>query len=68
MNPITREERYACTKCLKLVRTGRRSHEKMRDYAFYCTAGVRPRKIAYIFEYTGLVPKWCPRLDPEEKE
>ena len=34
----------------------------MQQYAFYCTATGRAKKIAGKADYTGNVPVWCPRL------
>lgn len=40
---------------------GRR--QPMQQYAFYCLATDRGKKIAGKADYTGRVPKWCPRME-----
>ena len=39
---------------------------KLDDYCLYCTAGERPKKIAGIASWTGLTPKWCPKLEDKK--
>ena len=34
--------------------------QEMQQYAFYCLATNRGKKIANKADYTGLVPRWCP--------
>lgn len=33
---------------------------EMQQFAFYCLATTRGKKIANKADYTGLVPQWCP--------
>lgn len=40
--------------------------KKLDDYCLYCTAGERPKKIAGIASWTGLTPKWCPKLEDKK--
>ena len=35
----------------------------MKQYSYYCLATVKGRMIAGMADYTGKVPKWCPRLE-----
>ena len=35
----------------------------MKQYAFYCLATANGKLIANQADYTGNVPKWCPRLE-----
>lgn len=39
----------------------------MDRYDYYCLATVKGRKIAKGADYTGLTPKWCPRLEGAEE-
>lgn len=38
---------------------------RMDRYDYYCLASIRGRKIARGADYTGLTPKWCPRVTGE---
>jgi hypothetical protein len=35
----------------------------MRQYAYYCLATSNGHMIAGMADFTGNVPKWCPRLE-----
>lgn len=35
----------------------------MKQFAFYCLATSNGKMIAGMADYTGSVPKWCPRLE-----
>lgn len=51
-------KKYVC--CIPAHFIGNR--KPMQQYAFYCTASGRAKKIAGKADYTGNVPVWCPRL------
>lgn len=38
----------------------------MKQYAFHCLATPRGKLIANQADYTGNVPKWCPRLEDQK--
>lgn len=40
----------------------------MDQFAFYCMATTKGKKIANKADYTGNVPKWCPLLDQHREE
>lgn len=39
----------------------------MDKFDYYCLATERGKKIAKGADYTGLTPKWCPRLKEDGK-
>lgn len=43
--------------------TSRGGKRVMDRYDYYCLATVKGRKITKGADYTGLTPKWCPRLE-----
>lgn len=47
--------------CIPAHFVGGRS--EMQKYSFYCLATSRGKKIAGKADYTGNVPRWCPRLE-----
>ena len=69
--PVTRDKRYACKGCPFLWESWDKDiypynlerQRRVNKYTFYCTKDCRLKKIAAIYDYTGLVPKWCPRLE-----
>ena len=71
---ITREDRQACIDCPLALHSGEGGQRLAvtaggksplaQPYTIYCTGtGRRSRKVAHLAVYTGLVPKWCPRLE-----
>lgn len=46
-------------KYLKYIQT---DVEKLDKYCVYCLAGKRPKKISCMASWTGLTPKWCPKI------
>lgn len=36
---------------------------RMKSYDFYCLAYDKGKKIGHPASWTGLMPKWCPRLN-----
>ena len=40
----------------------------MKQYSYYCLATEKGRMIAGMADYTGKVPKWCPRLGVQKDE
>lgn len=68
---ITRADRYACLDCPHMWESGKGGERlssisgpsrKAASYTYYCRHTGLCRKIAHKTDYTGLVPKWCPRL------
>lgn len=49
-----------------------KGHKDLKDYAVYCLCDVNgvsyPQYIGRKYEWTGLIPKWCPRLKEARKE
>ena len=73
---MPRDNRHICSPyggkdCKFFKRTGKDEEiggKKLSDYSIYCLAGARPRKIKGIADFTGLTPKWCPKLKEDENE
>lgn len=54
--------------CEKLVYAGEGQEiggKKLDNYCLYCTEGKRVKKIKAMASWTGLTPKWCPKLKKE---
>lgn len=69
---MTRADRYACVDgCPFGWESGAGGQSlpslsgaarKAAAYTIYCRDSGKVRKVAHKADYTGLVPKWCPRL------
>ena len=69
---MTRKDRYACTEgcphCWESGQGGQKlnsisgASRKAAPWTIYCRCDGQTRKVAHKADYTGLVPKWCPRL------
>ena len=73
LSAITRADRYACVDgCPCGWESGKGGQSlpslsgaarKAAPYTIYCRCDGQIRKVAHKADYTGLVPKWCPRLE-----
>ena len=69
---ITRKDRYACVEGCPYGWESGKGGQKLHSlsgasrtaaaYTIYCSCDGQTRKVAHKADYTGLVPKWCPRL------
>ena len=69
---ITRADRYACTEGCPCGWESGQGGQKLNSlsgasrtaapWTIYCSCDGQTRKVAHKADYTGLVPKWCPRL------
>lgn len=70
-----------CSGCERGICSGRdeiwtspdgKGRKSLKDYAIYCLCdvnGVRyPQFIGYKYDWTGLIPKWCPLLKEDKHE
>lgn len=69
---MTRKDRYACVDGCPYGWESGKGGQKLHSlsganctaaaYTIYCSCDGQTRKVAHKADYTGLVPKWCPRL------
>lgn len=77
---MTREElRGHCPECERGIVSGKgerwtapngSGHKDLKDYSVYCVenighGAVYPQFVANKANWTGLIPKWCPKIDKE---
>ena len=53
--------------CCRPGTAGESRKRVMDKYDYYCLATEKGKKIAKGADYTGLTPKWCPRLKENGK-
>lgn len=67
---MKKPERHYCIGCPYFYKSGKDETvqgKHLKDFSFYCTGdeltGGYPQFIKTVSCFTGLTPKWCPRME-----